>query len=173
MESAADHERARAHHRRIPAPPEYRVRSAEPRCRPLAALRRAAQRSGEDANDRRVARDGARDTGGVAAACNRARFTGGLPTWLVNGGKALHRANLDAASIRGGPSGADARYTPPFMIPDGSRTRHIIGPEAGADEGIGGSVRRAMAFVLDLLIAPYALGLALIFVTGGVDLGVV
>lgn len=49
----------------------------------------------------------------------------------------------------------------------------MIGPEAGADEGIGWSVRRSMAFVLDLLIATYALGLVVIFVTGGVDLGVV
>ena len=59
------------------------------------------------------------------------------------------------------------------MTPDSSGTRHIIGPEAGADEGIGWSVPRSMAFVLDLLIATYALGLVVIFVTGGVDLGVV
>jgi len=59
------------------------------------------------------------------------------------------------------------------MMPDGSGTRHIIGPEAGAGEGMGSSIRRSMAFVLDLLIATYALGLVVIFVTGGVDLGVV
>jgi len=58
------------------------------------------------------------------------------------------------------------------MIPDGSGTRHSLGPEAGAEEGIGWSVRRSMAFVLDLLIATYALVLVVIFVTGGVDLGV-
>ncbi len=48
-----------------------------------------------------------------------------------------------------------------------------MGPEAGTDEGTGSSVRRALAFMLDLLITTYALGLVVIFVTGGVDLGVV
>ena len=48
------------------------------------------------------------------------------------------------------------------MTPDGSGMRHIIRPEAGADEGIGWSVRRSMAFVLDLLIATYVLGLVVI-----------
>ncbi len=59
------------------------------------------------------------------------------------------------------------------MIPDGSGTRHIIGPEGSVGEGIGWSVRRSIALVLDLLIATYALALVVIFVTGGVDLGVV
>ena len=59
------------------------------------------------------------------------------------------------------------------MLPGGSGTRHIPGPAAGADEGIGRSLRRSTAFVLELLIATYALGLVVILMTGGVDLGVV
>jgi hypothetical protein len=42
-----------------------------------------------------------------------------------------------------------------------------------ADGDLEWSVRRSIAVVLDLLIAAYALGLAVILVTGGVDLGVV
>jgi hypothetical protein len=52
---------------------------------------------------------------------------------------------------------------------------HSIGSEAGTGEGEGirSSIRRSIAFVLDLLIAIYVLGLAVLFVTGGFDLGVV
>lgn len=47
------------------------------------------------------------------------------------------------------------------------------GARRRAGERFDWSVGQSVAFVLDLLIATYALGLAVILVTGGVDLGVV
>lgn len=59
------------------------------------------------------------------------------------------------------------------MLPDSSGTPQIRGPEGSAGERSGWSVRRGIALVLDVLIASYALGLAVILVTGGVDLAVI
>ena len=65
------------------------------------------------------------------------------------------------------------RDTPPLVIPVGSGARHIIGTAPGAHERTRWSVRQSTALVLDVLIAAYALGLVVILLTGGVDLGVV
>jgi hypothetical protein len=58
------------------------------------------------------------------------------------------------------------------MHSEGSGSRQLVGSVIGEDGNAGG-LRRPMALVLELLIAAYALALGVIFVTGGVSLGVV
>jgi hypothetical protein len=55
----------------------------------------------------------------------------------------------------------------------GSRIRSVAGPEGSSVTRFVPRIRSAFALFLDLVITTYALALALIFVTGGVDLGVV
>jgi hypothetical protein len=59
------------------------------------------------------------------------------------------------------------------LIPDVFGMRQLVGPKAEGDGGLGRTLRQKAVLVLDVLILAYTAALAIIFITGGIDLGIV